>query len=102
MWISAYFGEKDLWISAYFDKKDLWISAIKYFSNKIKGRKIIFRPFNLYSLILNLITSYTYSCQLLICNPSSLTAQNASMNAVARRALVMRGMLWSMAPRRMR
>ena len=32
--------------------------------------------------------SYTYSCQLLIFNPSIPTAQNASMNAVARRALV--------------
>jgi hypothetical protein len=38
---------------------------------------------------LKTIINYTYSCQLLICNPSSLTAQNASMNAVARRALVM-------------
>ena len=31
---------------------------------------------------------------------SWLNVQNASMKAEARRALVIRGMLWSMAPRR--
>lgn len=43
-----------------------------------------------------------YSCQLLIGISSSLIWQKAWMNALARRAFVMSGMLWSMAPRRMR
>lgn len=43
-----------------------------------------------------------YSCQLLIGMSSSPIWQNAWMNALARRAFVMSGMLWSMAPRRMR
>lgn len=46
------------------------------------------------------VGDYSYSCQLLICNWSWLNVQNASMKAEARRALVIRGMLWSMAPRR--
>lgn len=45
---------------------------------------------------------YLYSCQLLIWISFWFMWQNASMNALARRALVINGMLWSMAPRRMR
>ena len=45
-------------------------------------------------------TIYLYSCQLLIWISSSFISQNASIKALARRALVINGMLWSMAPRR--
>lgn len=44
----------------------------------------------------------SYSCQDLICKSSMPIWQKASMKAEAKRALVMSGMLWSMAPRRMR
>ena len=44
---------------------------------------------------------YSYSCQLLILIWSSLLRLTASTNADARRAFVSRGMLWSIAPRRM-
>ena len=46
--------------------------------------------------------NYLYSCQLLIWISSCFIWQNASMKAFARRALVINGILWSMAPRRMR
>jgi len=39
---------------------------------------------------------YLYSCQLLIWMSSSFMEQKASMKALARRALVISGMLWSM------
>lgn len=45
---------------------------------------------------------YSYSCQLLMRMSSCRRVQNASMKAEASRAFVMSGMLWSMAPRRMR
>ena len=41
-----------------------------------------------------------YSCQDLIFTSSSDIAVKASMKAFARRTLVIRGMLWSIAPRR--
>jgi hypothetical protein len=47
-------------------------------SSKKKGEKTSFlAPFQFSTFNL-----YTYSCQLLIFNPSTPTAQNASMNAV--------------------
>ena len=46
--------------------------------------------------------AYLYSCQLLIWISSCFMAQKALMKALAKRALVISGMLWSMAPRRMR
>lgn len=45
-------------------------------------------------------SSYSYSCQDLIWIACSSIEQNASMKAEARRALVINGMLWSIAPRR--
>gem|GEM_PF-5453444 len=50
--------------------------------------------------IINIIDSYSYSCQLLIWISSNPFSQNASIKAEARRALVISGMLWSIAPRR--
>lgn len=46
------------------------------------------------------VVSYLYSFQLLIGMFCRLTAQNDSMKAPASRALVMSGMLWSIAARR--
>ena len=55
--------------------------------------------------LLNIYTAkavYLYSCQLLIWISLSFSSQNASMKALAKRALVINGMLWSIAPRRIR
>jgi len=73
------------------------VLIISYFATKLvisqkhqkKGEKTSFlAPFQF-----STFNFYTYSCQLLIFNPSTPTAQNASMKAVASLALVMSGML---------
>ena len=47
-----------------------------------------------------LLNQLLYSCQDLILMSSNFSAVKASMKAFARRTLVISGMLWSMAPRR--
>ena len=53
-------------------------------------------------ILINHMSYALYSCQLFILMSSRRIEQMASTKALARRTLVMSGMLWSMAPRRMR
>lgn len=77
-------------------------TQLQILSNFKKKLVQSFYTFAYFSFFLRYYFYELYSCQLLMLISSSLSAVKASMKALASRTLVIRGILWSMAPRRMR